>query len=192
MEKLLESLWIIKYIQHDILKFNLLIILFLSVSIWIFLLLGEKESAISIIDTFGNKHDVPHKTFHIIMFVSWTSHIVAWILTICYYKSHPSRIDINTQGKYQVWCFGTARDLSWAFCSKGEFLNKIWFANVLDKWFAESTEDEVEEVDASDDQNDESCVSTKRKGCSSWCCMKGMISHKYKLLQNLNFSGCGR
>ena len=53
--------------------------------------------------------------------------------------------------------------------------------------------------DKADDPNDKeaaadikSGVPRKRNGCSSWCCMKGMISHKYKLLQNLNFSRCGR
>ena len=39
-------------------------------------------------------------------------------------------------------------------------------------------------MDASDDQNNQSCDSTKRDGCSSWCCMKGIKSHEQKFLKS--------
>ena len=55
-------------------------------------------------------------------------------------------------------------------------------------FFSASTDDD-EKVDTSDDKNveeaavdHESDVSAKRKGCSSWCCMKGIKCCEQKVL----------
>ena len=97
----------------------ILSISFLSLTIWTVVLLQEKDSSIEITDTFGYKHEVPAFTLYAILIISWICHILAGILTIIYYISHPSRVDLNPREKCHIWCLGTKRNVSWLFCLKG-------------------------------------------------------------------------
>jgi hypothetical protein len=93
--------------------------LYTSLTVWSVALLNEKGSSIDIRDPFGFTRKITSKTFFGMIWASWICHIGACLLTMFYYMSHPSHVDISPKGKCHIWFLGTKRNFTSPFCSKG-------------------------------------------------------------------------
>jgi len=136
--------------------YNLLCTAFhLVMTVWTVLTLQKKGSPIFIKDSYGDSQEISHWTFYAVLIISWVSHIMASVLTIFYYLSHPSRVTINPREKCHIWCLGRKYDVSWLFFDKEKKLD-----------FAISNFDAFEAVqEQKDNHGDETSILKNKSIC---------------------------
>ena len=59
-----------------------------------------------LIDNFGDPQKVDVHLFYWMFGFTWGFHIIACVLTLCYYAAHPSSVPMNPGVKLDFWIFG--------------------------------------------------------------------------------------
>ena len=90
---------------HDCVKDNQLFDNLNSFTISAFFYLENKEEVI-LIDNFGDPQKVDVHLFYWMFGFTWGFHIIACVLTLCYYAAHPSSVPMNPGVKLDFWIFG--------------------------------------------------------------------------------------
>ena len=124
-----------------------------SMTISALYMMNGKTSPIPVIDTIGvNHHVTPWFFYHILIF-SWICHVVACILTVCYYNSHPSSVSMDPLKKTEIWILGARRNSS---CKVSKTYSKL--KNTKYKMMQGDSEAAELGIACEDDANDESVV----------------------------------
>ena len=94
-----------------------------------------------LIDVNGLPHELTELQVWMMITIGWLTFIAAWVMNICFYKTHPSSVDFSPKRfteKMFIYIFGKKYSLSCSLCSccsKGEAKNQTKSNNSDKKFF---------------------------------------------------------
>ena len=81
-----------------------------------------------LIDVNGLEHELTEHHVRMMITIGWLTFLAAWVMNICFYKTHPSAVDFSPKrfrDKMFIYIFGRKYNLICSDCCRGEIFNSF-------------------------------------------------------------------